>query len=95
MEQQLRTYMSQNANSFNVINATDDRLRIFTWISSLESWKRHRDLSASRLGGVGGWVLETPEFREWRDCDNGEPNRVLLCCGIPGAGKTFIWYGGV
>jgi len=95
MEQQLRAYISQNVNSFNVTNVTDDRSRILTWISSLESWKRHRDLSAARVGGVGDWVLETPEFQEWRDSDNGGPSKVLLCCGIPGVGKTFIWYGAV
>lgn len=98
MEQQLRTYIGQNVNSFNVnvTNIMDEKSRILTWISPLESWKRHRDLSTARVGGVGDWVLETPEFQEWRDCDNGgSSKKVLFCCGIPGAGKTFIWYDGV
>jgi len=98
MEQKYRTCIGQNVNSFNVTNVTnvtDDRPRILTWISSLEPWKRHRDLSAARFGGVGDWVLETPEFQEWRDGDNGGSSKILLCCGIPGAGKTFIWYDGV
>ena len=92
MEQTLSNYMSKNVNSFNVTNVTDEKSRILTWISSLESWKRHHDLSAARVEGVGDWVLETPEFREWRDSDNGESNKVLFCRGNPGAGKTFIWY---
>jgi len=97
MDQNFSTCMSQNVNSFNVniTNVVDEKSGILTWISSLESWKRHRDLSAARVGGVGDWVLETPEFREWRDSDNGGSNKALFCCGIPGAGKTLIWYDGV
>jgi len=94
MEQNIGDFMSKNVNSFNVnvTNVTDEKSRILSWISSLESWKRHRDISAARIGGVGGWVLETREFQEWRDCGNGASGKkILLCCGIPGAGKTLIW----
>ncbi|RPB06236.1 hypothetical protein L873DRAFT_1649120, partial [Choiromyces venosus 120613-1] len=65
--------------------------QILSWISPLESWKRHSDVTSTRAEGVGEWLLETPEFRAWRqDRNDGSAGAILFCRGAPGAGKTFI-----
>ena len=46
--------------------------------------------NTDRLDGVGKWVLETSEFREWRDAEDGCVGSVLFCSGNPGVGKTYI-----
>ncbi|RPB03951.1 hypothetical protein L873DRAFT_39252 [Choiromyces venosus 120613-1] len=87
-------YVSDNVNSFNTVNiagVTDESPQILTWISPLEPRQRHHDVSTVRVKGAGEWVLETPEFKRWRDGERGSVDKTLLGCGIPGAGKTFIW----
>ena len=45
-------------------------------------------MRTSKLGGVGGWLLETSEFQEWR---SGEGDgAVLFCSWDPGAGKKYL-----
>jgi len=46
------------------------------------------------VDGVGEWLMQTKEFRNWHD-RHGEAvgdKAVLFCYGDPGVGKTFIWY---
>ncbi|KAG0643383.1 hypothetical protein HOY80DRAFT_1033530 [Tuber brumale] len=65
MERGSRHYQSGNSNSFNIsVNShnttvTGEELRVLVWISPLEAWKRHQDMSAAGIGGVVEWVLET------------------------------------
>ena len=88
---------SNNKNSFNNIitnySAPDDEPRILAWLSPLEPWVRHRDIGAQRLDSVGGWVLETKEFRRWHT-NGGEEDEskqgTLFCEGNPGVGKSYI-----
>lgn len=48
----------------------------------------------SRTKNTGTWLLSLESFREWRDSDIlGEDSHVFCSYGIPGAGKTVIWYG--
>ena len=85
---------SNNNNSFNIINCTapNDESQILAWLSPLEPWVRHRDIAAQRMDSIGGWVLETSEFRRWYSGSReDEPNRpTLFCHGNPGAGKSYI-----
>ena len=60
------------------------------WLSPLEPEQRHQGIRAGRLDGVGNWVLETKEFREWRDAEDDCVSPVLFCYGNPGVGKTYI-----
>ncbi|RPB00500.1 hypothetical protein L873DRAFT_1679841, partial [Choiromyces venosus 120613-1] len=94
MKRTFSQYKSDNINSFNnanITNITDEGSRVLDWISPQESLKRHHDVSAARVAGVGNWVLGTSEFRQWRENEDGSSaDNVLLCSGIPGAGKTFI-----
>ena len=70
----------------------DERSQILTWLSPQEPRFRHKDIQESRVKNVGGWVLQTEEFRSWcaRSGGNGSNEPVLFCYGDPGVGKTFI-----
>jgi hypothetical protein len=59
------------------------------WVSPLEPHKRHQDIRQKRLKGAGNWFLLQPEFQKWSD---GNIGSVLACSGIPGAGKSVIWF---
>jgi len=89
------TNFSNNNNSFNVQNnysVADDRSQLLAWLSHLEPRLRHQDIRERRVGDVGGWLMQTEEFRSWRGCrgeDEGD-KAVLFCYGAPGVGKTFI-----
>ena len=84
-----------NINSFNnIINfiaeIDAEGHQILQWLSPLEPQQRHQDVRADRLDGVGNWVLETSQFREWRDAEDGCVEQVLFCYGNPGVGKTYV-----
>lgn len=86
-------------DSFNVINSynntfVDETPQILEWLSPLEPRVRHQDVRTSRLDRVGGWLLQSEEFINWRD-GKGETDRgILFCSGAPGAGKTYLrWEG--
>ncbi|RPB02073.1 hypothetical protein L873DRAFT_1673953, partial [Choiromyces venosus 120613-1] len=53
----------------------------------LEPQDRHQGVRAGRLDGIGDWVLETNEFREWRDGEGGVDDAVLFCYGNPRVGN--------
>ena len=81
-------------NSYNktiTVNKTDyEDNQIKQWLSPLEPQFRHQSVQANRVNGVGGWLLERCEFREWSG-SKGKPERaVLFCYGNPGVGKTHI-----
>jgi len=88
------TQISGSTNSFNIVNfdleIDDNWHQILQWLSPLEPQQRHHDVRADRLDGVGNWVLETSEFRKWRDAGGGAAEQVLLCSGIAGVGKTYF-----
>ena len=76
--------------SFNTnLYMSDEDARIMRWLSPLEPNNRHQGVRNDRFDGVGDWLLETSEFREWRDSMGGD-NAVLFCSGNPGVGKTYL-----
>jgi len=85
-----------NTNCFNNVwnNSTiaDDRSQLLAWLSPLEPRLRHQDIRERRVGNVGGWLLQTGEFRRWNSWGGrGEDDKaVLFYYGGPGVGKTFI-----
>ena len=84
-----------NNNSFNnivnfIINLDDEGRQILQWLSPLEPQQRHQGVRADRLDSVGNWVLETTEFRKWRDAEDSSVEQVLFCHGNPGVGKTYV-----
>ena len=77
-------------NSFNnTFNMSDKDTQIMRWLSPLEPNKRHEGVCSERFDGIGDWLLETREFREWRGSE-GVDMAVLFCSGNPGVGKTYL-----
>jgi len=84
-----------NVNSFNntvnfVTQIDEEGHQILRWLSPLEPQKRHQGVRTGRLDSVGNWILESSEFRKWRDAEDGCEDRVLFCYGNPGVGKTYV-----
>ena len=96
------TQYSHNTNAFNntdsfnnnIVNigVSDERSKILAWLSPLEPRTRHQDVQTRRADNVGEWLLQTGEFRRWRDGaqDEGSDHQTLFCCGGPGVGKTYL-----
>jgi len=74
----------------NTFNTPDDDAQILRWLSPLEPRNRHQDVRTNRFEGVGDWLLETGEFREWRGGEGGAEKAMLFCSGNPGVGKTYL-----
>ena len=75
-------------DSFNTtINKSDKNAEIMRWLSPLEPNNRHQGVRSSRFEGAGDWLLETSEFREWREGEGGANKAVLFCSGV---GKTYL-----
>ena len=72
------------------INYSNNDAKIMRWLSPLEPDSRHHSVRTNRHGGVGDWLLETSEFREWRRGGSGADKAVLFCSGNPGVGKTHL-----
>ena len=79
--------MSNISNTFHI---SDEDASIMRWISPLEPNNRHQGVRNERFDGVGNWLLETTEFREWRYGEGGDDKAVLFCSGNPGVGKTYL-----
>ena len=81
--------MNSFNNTVNFVTQIDEEGRqILRWLSPLEPQKRHQGVRTGRLDSVGNWILESSEFRKWRDAEDGCEDRVLFCYGNPGVGKT-------
>ncbi len=59
---------------------------IICWLSRSNYWSKQVDILNRKQEGTGNWVFEDDEFKRWL---GGTP-KVLLCLGIPGAGKTVV-----
>ena len=57
----------------------EDRLAILSWLWDGDIWKRHEDLSGTRVANTATWILGRPEFLGWQ---RGEPSRHLICHGM-------------
>ncbi|KAF8183290.1 hypothetical protein K438DRAFT_1144097 [Mycena galopus ATCC 62051] len=64
----------------------DKRIKLVDWLSPINFFLRHTDISRVRQPGTGGWLLVDPHFQAW---ESGS-GRTLWCHGIPGAGKTVL-----
>ena len=82
----------QNVQNVENNYAADDRSPLLTWLSPLEPKFRHRDIQEHHVDNIGEWLLQTEEFRSWRDWsgEGGCDKVVLFGYGDPGVGKTFI-----
>nr|GAT43486.1 NACHT and ankyrin domain protein [Mycena chlorophos] len=60
--------------------------QIMDFVSPLNFFPRHQEISDNRQRGTGIWFLEHPTFVEWKTGST----RLLWCSGIPGSGKTVL-----
>jgi hypothetical protein len=65
----------------------EKRDKFLNWLSSLDPPSRHLDVRTSRIEETGQWFLEDQIVQKW---ETGPSSSVLLCFGIPGAGKTVL-----
>ena len=93
------TYGDGNTNCPNINNSyntnttiyqSDEDAEIIGWLSPLEPGNRHHSVRSNRLEGVGDWLFEKSEFREWRGGEGGADRAVLFGSGDPGVGKTHL-----
>jgi len=91
------TFGNGNTNCCNIDNSVnttvydpDQDAKIMRWLSPLEPENRHDGVRTKRFEGVGNWLLETSEWREWREGKGGADKAVLFCFGGPGVGKTYL-----
>ena len=80
--------LESGAITVNKIDEEDNQLK--QWLSPLEPQHRHQSVQTNRVDGVGSWLLERNEFREWSGSQGVPRLAVLFCYGHPGAGKTHI-----
>jgi len=80
--------ITDSFNTHTTVYKSDEHAKIMPWLSPLEPSNRHQGVRTSRFKGVGDWLLETSEFREWRD--GAADKAVLFCSGNPGVGKTYL-----
>ncbi|KAF7365799.1 ANK-REP-REGION domain-containing protein [Mycena venus] len=63
-----------------------ERMQIIDWLSPINFFLRHADISRVRQQDTGGWLLADTVFKRW---ESGS-GRTIWCRGIPGAGKTVL-----
>jgi hypothetical protein len=69
------------------MDAVDDNTqKILDWIAPTSFVAAHTDISSRRKSNLGTWFLNSSEYRRW----TSGSERILLCTGIPGAGKTYL-----
>jgi hypothetical protein len=67
---------------------TQMREKIFTWLYRTDPHVNHNAAIAARYAGTGLWFIDGDEHRQWENT----PNSFLWLHGIPGSGKTVLWY---
>ncbi|KAJ7278161.1 ankyrin repeat domain-containing protein [Mycena rebaudengoi] len=67
-------------------HAAAERKRIIEWMSPLNFFLRHDDISRARQAGTGVWLLKDTQFEDWTTTTGS----TLWCYGMPGAGKTVL-----
>ena len=77
-------------NKTVMFKTDDEDNQIKQWLSPLDPGYKHQSVQTNRMDGVGGWLLETNEFREWSGSQGVPKQSVLFCYGHPGVGKTHI-----
>ncbi|KAJ7266788.1 hypothetical protein C8J57DRAFT_1068691, partial [Mycena rebaudengoi] len=67
-------------------HAAAERTKIIDWMSLLNFFLRHDNISRAQQAGTGVWLLKDTRFKNWTS-RNGS---TLWCYGMPGAGKTIL-----
>ncbi|KAH8659428.1 hypothetical protein BGZ61DRAFT_433523, partial [Ilyonectria robusta] len=65
---------------------TQEAKDILDWLTPVNYGSQQSDHLERREAGTGKWLLDSVQFRNWRD----NRGQTLFCPGIPGAGKTIL-----
>ncbi|KAF2233543.1 hypothetical protein EV356DRAFT_196996 [Viridothelium virens] len=84
---QIRSPVDEQKN----VTRERDTLDLLDWLSTSDQSEYFAELSLRHLEGTGKWLIESSEFKAWRQ----GPRQCLLLHGIAGSGKTFLWYADV
>ncbi|RAL63639.1 hypothetical protein DID88_003682 [Monilinia fructigena] len=61
--------------------------RIIAQMASIDYRNKHRRMQKIRHQGTGKWLMDTHEYKSWRDC---EKSCAMSLYGIPGSGKSVL-----
>jgi len=87
---QIPENVSKNHGGIVNVGVNEVPWRIHAWLSPLEPYGKHQDVSAGRPDGVGDKVLHRNGFKRWCESPDGCVDPTILCCGDKGIGKTYI-----
>ncbi|KAK4077830.1 uncharacterized protein Triagg1_3524 [Trichoderma aggressivum f. europaeum] len=79
----------RETNGFDLNPANKACLRDLCVSDPRDDKARIEDIKGGLLKGSYSWILDHPNFRQWRD----EQNRMLWIKGSPGTGKTMLLCG--
>ncbi|PTB53413.1 hypothetical protein M431DRAFT_556676, partial [Trichoderma harzianum CBS 226.95] len=88
-ETRITAVLSKVQNSLNQLDNrhhAEINLAILDWLSPLDYSTQQADHQGVRQKGSGEWFLNADKFQRWVK----EENQMLLCPGMPGAGKTIM-----
>ena len=77
--ERISTLTESLAHSTTESQMKEERLEILLWLSNIPYKKHHHSLSKGLLEGTGSWLLEKPQFVDWR---NSSVSSVLWLHGI-------------
>ncbi|KAF5648632.1 purine and uridine phosphorylase [Fusarium sp. NRRL 52700] len=77
---------STKADTIMRLHQTQQHKDVLDWLTPTDYSLFQSDNIGRRQPGTGQWLLNSTQFRNWRD----SPNQTLFCPGIPGAGKTIL-----
>ena len=64
----------------------EQRVMILNWLTPVDYALQQNDFIHRRQAGTGQWLLDSEEYQTWLTTKG----KILLCPGIPGAGKTIL-----
>lgn len=85
--EQISTLTESLAHSKSESQMKEERLQILRWLSDVHYKKHHQSLSKCLQEGTGSWMLEKPQFLEWR---NSSVSSVLWLHGIRRSSTTCL-----
>ncbi|KAI9859982.1 MAG: hypothetical protein M1813_006329 [Trichoglossum hirsutum] len=90
---EVKRYVSSSAEEdiHQVKQRQDDQYHqdIVNWLTPVDYAPQQSDFNSRRQEGTGQWLLDLYQFQGWLS----KGRQMLLCLGIPGAGKTIITAG--
>lgn len=78
--------LGEQVESLQLNKDQHERLALLDWITPLYFPAQQSAVFSRRQEGTGRWLFESSEFKAWMK----KPKEILLCKGIPGAGKTTL-----